>query len=155
MKALTIWQPWASLISIGAKPYEFRGWPAPRSLEGQQIAIHAGARPIKRDEIADLLLRLRSADAWTTCLKPEPAIELLDNALSSPGRLPRSAVVCTAVLGRPVRSLDIVAEFGGVVNDSDRGEHCNWAWPLTAIEPLVPAVDARGAQGFWEWSDNG
>jgi hypothetical protein len=24
MKALTIWQPWASLIMIGAKPYEFR-----------------------------------------------------------------------------------------------------------------------------------
>ena len=25
MLALTIWQPWASLIMIGAKPYEFRG----------------------------------------------------------------------------------------------------------------------------------
>jgi len=24
MKALTIWQPWASLIMIGAKPFEFR-----------------------------------------------------------------------------------------------------------------------------------
>ena len=24
MKALTIWQPWASLIMVGAKPYEFR-----------------------------------------------------------------------------------------------------------------------------------
>jgi len=28
MKALTIWQPWASLIMAGYKPYEFRGWPA-------------------------------------------------------------------------------------------------------------------------------
>lgn len=27
MKALTIYQPWASLVMIGAKPHEFRGWP--------------------------------------------------------------------------------------------------------------------------------
>jgi hypothetical protein len=26
MKALTIYQPWASLVMIGAKPYEFRRW---------------------------------------------------------------------------------------------------------------------------------
>jgi hypothetical protein len=35
MKALTIWQPWATLIMIGAKPHEFRGqwiWPEDRIL---------------------------------------------------------------------------------------------------------------------------
>ena len=29
MRALTIWQPWASLIIIGAKPFEWRRWRAP------------------------------------------------------------------------------------------------------------------------------
>ena len=48
MKALTIWQPWASLIAMGAKPYEFRGWKPPKSLIGQRLAIHAGARPVKK-----------------------------------------------------------------------------------------------------------
>ncbi len=26
MKAITLWQPWASLIAIGAKQYETRSW---------------------------------------------------------------------------------------------------------------------------------
>lgn len=50
MKALTIWQPWASLVMIGAKPYEFRRWDyreRQSGLQGQRIVIHAGARPVK------------------------------------------------------------------------------------------------------------
>lgn len=53
MKALTVWQPWATLIIAGAKPFEFRRWDyrtRDRGLEGQRIVIHAGARPIKRAE---------------------------------------------------------------------------------------------------------
>jgi hypothetical protein len=153
MKALTIWQPWATLIAIGAKPYEFRGWFPPRSLIGQRIAIHAGARPVKKAEVADLILRARSDEAWTTCLRPEIALPLLDRAHAAPGILPLSTVLCTAILGKPVQSWEIVGEFGGVINDSDRAQHCNWAWPLTDIEAVMPPVPARGAQGFWDWND--
>lgn len=58
MKALTIWQPWASLIMIGAKPYEFRRWDyrtREPSLEGERTVIHAGARPVKLDEVEDVI----------------------------------------------------------------------------------------------------
>lgn len=41
MKAITIWQPWASLIACGAKKYETRGWPT--KYRGP-IAIHAAAK---------------------------------------------------------------------------------------------------------------
>lgn len=53
MKALTVWQPWASLI-VGApasydefdtppqKPVENRDWRPPQSMIGERIAIHAG-----------------------------------------------------------------------------------------------------------------
>jgi hypothetical protein len=151
IKAITIWQPWASLIAIGAKPYEFRSWAAPASLHGRRIAIHAGARPVRRDEVSELLIRLHGDEAWTTCLKPELAIPLLERIRTSPGCVARSAVVCTAILRQPKRGFDIVGEFGGQLNDSDRAEHCNWAWPLTDIQPVVPAVDVKGAQGFWNW----
>lgn len=40
MKAITIWQPWASLIACGAKRYETRSWPT--KYRGP-IAIHAAA----------------------------------------------------------------------------------------------------------------
>lgn len=41
MQALTIWQPWAQLLAIGAKRHETRGWP---TNHRGPIAIHAGAR---------------------------------------------------------------------------------------------------------------
>lgn len=41
MKALSIWQPWATLIMTGHKRIETRGWAAPYSIRGQRIAIAA------------------------------------------------------------------------------------------------------------------
>ena len=142
MKAITIWQPWASLISMGAKPYEFRRWAAPKSIVGQRIAIHAGARKMKRDEIQELLLSKQG-----TALDEDIARPYLEKVLTAPGSAPLSAVVCTAVLGRPRRA---TALFGGA--DSNRVDHHVWAWPLTEIEPCPP-YPARGAQGFWDWSE--
>lgn len=150
MKALTIWQPWASLICWGVKPYEFRGWRAHAAIQGKRIAIHAAARKIKTAEVDDLIDRLRSDDAWTTCLKPE-ALELLEKARKDLSLLPLSHVLCTAKLGKPVVSPEIVGEFGGVINDSDRNNHCNFAWPMLDVKPLVPPEPANGFQGFWNW----
>src|SRR5258708_32606761 len=48
MKAISLWQPWASLIACGAKPFETRHWAPPRELIGQTIAIHA-AKKIDKD----------------------------------------------------------------------------------------------------------
>jgi activating signal cointegrator 1 len=39
--ALSLHQPWASLIAIGAKRFETRSWPAPKAMIGRRIAIHA------------------------------------------------------------------------------------------------------------------
>lgn len=149
--AITVWQPWAALIVLGAKPYEFRGWPAPARLRGQRIAIHAGARPMRTAELFDLRLRLQSDEAWSTCLRPEIALPFLDRCLADPRAIPLSHVLGTAILGQPVPAWEIVGEFGAVLNDSDRAAHSNWAWPLTDIVPAEPPVPAKGAQGFWHW----
>ena len=152
--ALTVWQPWASLIAEGVKPYEFRGWPAPKAYRGQRIAIHAGSRPVRLPEVKALIYRMGREDAWTTALKPE-ALEILRRISQAPTSLILGAVVCTAVLGNPVPSDRIMHTFGGPkVNDSDRDQHCNWAWPLTDIQRLEPPEPARGAQGFWKWTPN-
>jgi hypothetical protein len=151
MKAVTLWQPWASLVAAGVKPFEFRGWAAPPSLVGQRIGIHAGARKVRKDELADLLYRLVH-DPVSTGLRqadvPVPAGALLDRWHTTPGLLPLSAVVCTVVLGKPRRVGDI---FKGV-HDSDRLDHSKWGWPMLDVQPLEPIVPAKGAQGFWEWS---
>lgn len=43
MKAITIKQPWASLIVHGIKNIENRTWPCPKKYIGQRILIHASA----------------------------------------------------------------------------------------------------------------
>lgn len=151
MKALTIWQPWASLIIVGAKPFEFRGWPAPAFVVGHRIAIHAGARAVKRTEVQQLLDDLHGPNAGFTCLVADIAVPLLARLLVEPDAVPRSAVIGTALLGASRNGFDVAREFGVAVNDSSRAEHANWAWPLSEIEPRVPPTEARGAQGFWNW----
>lgn len=154
MKSLTIYQPWASLIMIGAKPYEFRKWDyrtrCPQ-VEGQRIVIHASARKVDPREVQELLLNLWGGEP--TGLKREPARKLLVKIGFKPGdggpMLPIAHRLGTAVLGKPRKASEI---FGGR-GDSDRIDHQVWAWPLTDIKPFEPPIPARGAQGFWTWPE--
>lgn len=147
--ALTVWQPWASLIAAGCKPIEWRGWAYPDYLRGVRIAIHAGARRVYLNEIAGLLLDLRRDDQDYTSLVVEPSITLLDRWQTCPGELPRSTVLCTAILGPPVLASDYAIGRG---IDSSRVDHTKWGWPLMEIEPVIPMAPAKGQQGFWRWT---
>jgi hypothetical protein len=158
VKALTIWQPWASLIIAGAKPYEFRGWRAPRSIIGQRIVIHAAAKKIDRAEVYALFnalaFRERSEDhrheAAATCLVPEIAMPVLNKWIE--GDLPMACGIGTAFVGEPRIGTDIAEEFGVPrANDSDRDQHANWGWPMLEVEVWPQPVPMRGAQGFWNW----
>lgn len=44
MKAISIKQPWASLIAHGIKDIENRTWPCPKKYIGQRVLIHASQR---------------------------------------------------------------------------------------------------------------
>lgn len=144
MKAITIWQPWATLIMAGVKPHEFRRWPAPQSLIGQRIVIHAGGRKVVQQEIRELRYRLHM-ERLETGLVPEPALALL--ARIAPGDYPLASGLGTVLLGQPIRATDLYKD----VNDSDRIDHHVWAWPTSDPQPFEPYMPARGAQGFWEW----
>lgn len=158
MKVITIWQPWASLIDIGAKPYEFRAWVPPAALIGQRIGIHAGARPMRKSEIAALIGQLIDPDRFgQPCLRKEKALPFLervyDQLSGGADPLPRSHILCTGVLCQPKRGDECAADFGPQGrNDSDRQDTFNWGWPLTDVEHLEPPMPMRGAQGFWNWS---
>ena len=153
MKALTIWQPWASLIMVGAKPHEFRGRSyleySGHPAVGDRVVIHAGARPIRPAEVDDLLERL-GGDDDKTGLVVDKARELLLRVKQAfkCRALPLGAGLGTATIGKPILSCDL---YGLTVEDSDRGEF-NWAWPLSAITPFDAPIEARGMQGFWQWS---
>lgn len=155
MKALTIWQPWASLIMIGAKPYEWRRWRCPASLIGQRIVIHAGSRKVNRDELYDLIyscrLELRQLAEGKrvtdpTAMNVEKALHYLERVWAGAEKPTIAAGLGTAVLGEP----KIASELGFPC-DSIRVEDQNWGWPMLDIEPFSEPLAMRGAQGFWIW----
>lgn len=150
MKALTIWQPWASLIMIGAKPVEFRSWDYRERYSGivdTRIVIHAAAREIKPAEIYDLIKRCEEDD---TSLIPRVALPLLHkifDARKCRGVVNLSAALGTAIIRKP-RDIDGLFKKP----DSDRLQHHMFGWPLTDIEPFAEPIPMNGAQGFWNAS---
>lgn len=135
LPALTLWQPWASLIFCGVKEHETRSWPIPDRFYGRRIAIHASATlPAARHvrpELAELCVR-EFGSAWRTSM---PYGAVLGTCVLS-GHVP------TDQLRDHVHNDDLTA---GIWDDG------RWAWILSTVAPLPAPVPAMGAQGFWRW----
>jgi hypothetical protein len=155
IKCVTLYQPWASLIMIGAKPYEFRSWSyVARGVgvrPGDVIGIHAGVRPTRPAEVRDLLERLDDPDNSTGLVAAlaRPLLERLAAAHKCRGIIEHSALLGTAVIGKPVLACDLKPEWAALLNDSDRLEHSNWAWPMTDVRRFDVTIMVPGHQGFW------
>lgn len=152
MHAITLHQPYASLIACGAKRIETRNWPAPPAIVGQRLAIHAGK------STDDLLL----AEQWpfVAYLAREHAPDAGD--LIWP-RLPLGVVLCTAILDRcsPI-TVEGAAKLAHPCSESSYpDEHAfgnynladspRWAWVLRDVERLPEPIPARGRQKVWQW----
>ena len=136
MKAITLWQPWASLIAFGLKTYETRTWST--KYRGP-LAIHAAKREAIKYEALD----------WTFSVRTT----VLAN-LGQPEYLPRGAVICIVDLV-DCRPTDVVRPE--LVNmDPYFGDYLpgRFAWKLANVRRVGPFT-ARGAQGFWEWDPLG
>lgn len=149
MKALTTYQPWASLMMAGAKPFEFRKWAVPRSIVGHRIVNHASAKQLPPAEIEDLLEMATDrdrADEWAkTGLRKDLAVPVLERALDRV--LPVGAGLGTMIVGEAIPA-HLIAELG----DSKRIDHHVMAWPMTELDPFREPIFAKGKQGFWTWN---
>ena len=125
MRAITLWQPWASLIAYGIKTRETRTWRPQREAIGTRIAIHAAARPMKRDEVESPILRALPVEAFP---------------------LPLGVVVATA------RIALIEMADGEQLDPYGDYELGRFFWQLADIHRLDPAIPARGAQRLWWWN---
>lgn len=138
MKALSIWQPWASLIMSGHKKIETRGWAAPYSILGQRIAIASTAsnRPEQRRAAEGHVFREHY------CATGLPAIE----------NLPMGCILGT-VLVDGCREMD--ASFLEELEPQEEAFGIygpgRFAWFLRDPRPLDRPVPAKGAQGVWNW----
>lgn len=148
MKAISLSQPWASLIAAGAKIVETRAWPC--SYRGE-IAVHAAKTfPPEARGLAFLpQFREPLEDAGYHLDWDYRA----DRRRSAPldHDLPLGAVVAIARLVRCVR----VEEIRHVINAQERAfgnyEDGRWAFVLADVERLAEPIPATGALGVWCW----
>lgn len=133
MKALTLWQPWATLIATGAKRYETRSW---QTSHRGLLAIHAA----------------KTKQALDVC-RTEPFLSvLLDSGIRYLSYLPFGAVVAVVEL----RHIYPAEAIRHKLNEQERafGDYGSgrYAWQLEIVEAFEEPILARGAQGLWEWA---
>jgi hypothetical protein len=147
MRAISLTQPWASLIAIGAKTIETRSWP---TLYRGPIAIHAakGFPTWARNECWDEPFRRVLTDAQLVDFGGDA--NLGHHATARFSRLPLGAIVAVAVLVA-IRPTDEVRE-GISLQEQHFGDYSDdrFAWELREVLPLSRPVSCRGALGLWE-----
>lgn len=164
MRALSIRQPWAALVKVGAKQIETRSWST--AYRGA-LAIHAPRAATKADFMDPV---------WAHCTDPLDVGLLRDDLrpLTFGAVLAMTRLVdCLPVIvaNDPyepdtdfcmVRSLDgnrLYHKVGNTVADmTDQlpfGDFSpgRWAWMLWGTTQLDEPIPARGRQGLWEWPD--
>lgn len=126
MKAISLWQPWASAMALGRKRLETRGWST--NYRGP-LLIHAAKRWTRAErEFADLM--------------------------DMPADLPLGALVAVGHLSGTFRAdvanlplSDLERSWG----DFSAGR---FAWFFVEIRPLPEPIQFRGAQGFFDVPDD-
>ena len=151
MKAITVHQPYASLIAEGVKTIETRSWKPPQALIGKRIAIHAAKRKIGEQEWIDMPMGITKTmyDLFGARWRME---------------VPYGAVVATATILN-VTQVEYLSEHEGKMYAVCDEAVCDeievdpygdfndgrWLWILDDIQKLAAPIPAIGKQGFWEW----
>lgn len=178
MKAISLWQPWASAVAVGSKRFETRSWQFPESLAGQIVAIHAakrwrsaeesfafelhrqridiGFKPFSRPPLGAIVAVARLADCIPTrsMFGSDP-----DNPRIAIDKLSPCAVLesITGTDGRPlwtecgdkaVRVLNTRTEY--LLGDYRPGR---FAWRLLDVRALDRPIPYKGAQRFFDVPD--
>jgi hypothetical protein len=154
LKTISLFQPWASLVVIGAKPIEFRGWDYRVRYRhavkpGQRIGIASSMRKVDEAEVRDLLDRLDDEINSTALIADRARQFLLGLVGDVKFQPPLGMLLCTVRLGEPKLSSELKPEWASVLADSDRLEHCKWAWPVDEVRVLDEPHPVRGARGFF------
>ena len=163
MNAITLWQPWASLIAQGHKQIETRSWQPPLSAIRQPIAIHAAKRLVKPNDVDEETRR--------------KIMELLGSFwymdVPSYGVVVATATLKAAIKVNPAAYEEdwddyeltvinevkkTVAEKTGTTIDFPSHEYLfgdytpgRWLWILTNVQSVNPPIECKGQKGLWQF----
>lgn len=142
--ALTLTQPWASLVALAAKRIETRSW---RTGYRGTLAIHAAKGLPKGLRLGGELV----LGDWR--VERDASGLLLRHPSIRPYRLPTAAVVAVVSL-REVRATTS-PECRPAPEELPLGDYSpgRFAWYLNNVDPLrTPVTDVKGALGLWRWT---
>ena len=138
MLALTLTEPWATLMMLQEKHVETRSWRLPPNMIGKECAIHSA----------------KGFPKWAkeTC-QEEPFLSSLKlpNGLQANVDMHRTHLLCIVRFTENQRTeyaREHLSEkelaFGDYADGRD-------AWMSEYVEQLLVPVQAVGHLGFWEW----
>jgi hypothetical protein len=150
MKTITLTQPWATLVAIGAKQIETRSWST--SYRGP-LAIHAGAglgpiggkRGLRELCHTQPFMRVLAAAGIAVT-------DLVGGA--SDGVFPMGAVLAIVELYDILPTAALVRSIGAQERAfGDYNAGC-YGWMVRNLTPLPTPVPCKGALGLWDWEAN-
>jgi len=154
VRAITLTQPWATLVAIGAKRIETRSWAT--DYRGP-LAIHAGMGLGPAGGVSGLL-DLVTAEPFAAALAAA-GIRRID-------QLPRGAIVAVAEVADCVGTLSLSGTLfwstpqgraWPTLTDQERafGDYSlnRYGWMLSDVRPLATPIPYRGMLGLWAVPD--
>ena len=154
MKALSLLQPWASLIAVGAKTIETRSWATKyRGL----LAIHASKK------ITNEQLKLCANSVFKGALELDcnlPSNYLRSKLLTGKVLATCKLIDCIQIPAR-IRGTNaprnLMGDQGNIypisLTEATFGDYTpgRYAWILGDIKPLSEPMPAKGYLGLWNW----
>lgn len=139
MKAISLLQPWASLVSLGAKKIETRSW---KTNYRGPLAIHASKN---------------LPPGFLDIVFSTPEVkEFLNQSFGSNNKdftkeLPRGKVIAIC---RLVDCIEITVNNLPPEPEFHFGDYTlgRYAWILSDVLPLERPIEAKGRLGFWDWA---
>ncbi len=137
MKAVTVQQPWAQLLILGAQRYHLRSW---QTQHRGPLLVHAGRRLITTR------CKWPPLEPWRALLKR--------HGLAAPEWLPRGALLGSVTVEDclPLEQL-LYADPEAVEPALGLYPPGLWAWKLRSPCPFAKPIPCRGALGIFDVPD--
>lgn len=135
MKAISVKQPWATLIIDGVKDIENRTWECPQRYIGQRVLIHTGKSPIKYNTSFDLFTKEQQL------IIPKYLIQ----------QIYYHAYVLGAIIGS-VEIVDCVINHDSIWAEKSSDSEPIYNWVLNNPIKFKEPISCKGALSFWEFN---
>lgn len=147
MKAITIHQPWASMIAKGYKKFETRSW---KTNYRGPIAIHAG-KTFNKHAFQYFMDYYSEADSMNENLPTGAVIAIADLVECWQVQWNDGRLIMVTLDGRRKMFDELVGDREGDFGNFSVGRY---AWELANVKMLPEPIPAKGQQGLWNWESD-